>query len=388
MLKQSYFVAVGLICALAGVVGCAKQEFKPAAFTKNAAAVGSRFLPAKVDILLVVDNTPSAAASVIQIQNQLSGFLSDMNGKFWDYHIAKMPLSIQSSYSPINHILVNANFNSTSLPDGTPTPSTGIVPSSFATSDPVNFMQMPSTTTDPAGDTVYQQIYNTLAHSNDNGTNFLRNDAMLAILVVTNGFEKTIWSYQNGSTVGSYNPSGDTLQQAWAQNLINLKGSRQLLRFYALASLGDVKNYSCQGSNAYPGMSYLDMINKGYLVGSAGNFCDSSSLSNILADIDSNLQITRQDYVYSAIVLDSEPRPESIAITKGDGNAIPQSSTDGWQYLGFGTAYTITGIYDPSTGNTTTLSPGLSQRTGYVIQLNGKGRIVGSDAPTIEFQKR
>ncbi|MBI3541830.1 MAG: hypothetical protein HY075_00960 [Deltaproteobacteria bacterium] len=405
MLKHM-FAVIGVSTAVIVAIsasGCAKQEFRKEQFTAQAGAVGFRYLPAKVDILLVPDNTPSVANIVGPLQSQLSGFVSGLQGQYWDYHVGQTPVCASSGAgsgrigSPI---LVNAQFNTDTLTDGTQINASGIVPSDRSTSDPGSFsLSNPQCDTGSYDYTYMNTISALQAASNDTYTNFLRADALLAVVVVTNGYDGTVSDNQGNIT-------NSAQLQSYANQLIALKGSNKFIRFYSVAAYG----YHAGTSSDYclapfgpsrPGNAYFQMGS--YIQGIPMNFsnpvnnvCDSSALGNVLNDISQNLNVVRQAYVYSNIVLADEPVPSSISVAK-NGKGLPESPTNGWQYKGLQTVYTVTGICDQSnhTNNDTTgvcpsgtITPvQLVSRTGYVIQLNGSARMMGSDTPTIDYQK-
>jgi hypothetical protein len=134
-------------------------------------------------------------------------------------------------------------------------------------------------------------------------------------------------------------------------------------------------------NNYLPGLPKFDQYGN-----PTSDACNSAALSNVLTDIANNLTTVSQAYVYSAIVLHDQPIPSSIQITK-NGATVPQGTTNGWEYMGYGTTYTITGIYNTQTGQITALDPGLNQETGYVIQLNGTAQMIGTDQPNVTYEK-
>lgn len=394
MLKQ-LFVAVSLGSALLGVMGCAKEEFRRNTFEASASAVGFRYLPAKVDIVMVTDNSASLNYAFSTVQSQLAGFAGGMRGQYWDYHLAKIAII---NPTEINRVLVNPEFNSPYLKDGTLNPDpTGIVPADRAVNDPSQFSLLDTVYATGAGDPTFTNMISKLQNAKaDTYTGFLRPDALLAIVVVTNGYDSSVDS-------DPYNGATDNTSKLaqYAQSITNLKGSNKLIRFYPVASYGyKANNCLVPSGAAYQGIAYFDMMTQYFPNGlplykgatPTLDFCSYDALSNVLGNIASNLETVRQAYVYSNIVLDEQPVAESIQVMK-NGSALARSNTNGFSYpcdtcdaSGKGTVYTVTGIYDEKTG---TISPiSLNRRTGYVIQLNGSGRMIGTDTPDVTFEKR
>ncbi|MBI3555621.1 MAG: hypothetical protein HY074_05105 [Deltaproteobacteria bacterium] len=381
-----------MIAGFAGAFsGCAKQQFVKEQFTASASAVGFRYLPAKVDILMVPDNTGSINSVFSTVQSQLSGFVSGLQGQYWDYHVGRSPVYYPANTprSVGNPVLVNGDYNTNVLPDGTTVAASGIVPSDRATTNLNNFPILQSVFQTGNGDNTFSNTYSALANAqNDTYTNFLRQDALLAVIVMTNGYDITV-SDQYGNISGA----GSSNLQMYANQLIGLKGTAKLVRFYAVASYGVTTNDPYCGTS-YSGNSYFG-INQ-YILGlpkfdglgnPISNICNSAAMANVLSDIQTNLNIVKQSYIYSNLVLTDQPVVSSIQLTK-NGAAVPQDDTNGWSYKGLETVYTVTGIQDQSTGVITQLSPGLNQRTGYVIQLNGAAKMVGSDTPNLVYEKQ
>lgn len=389
MRKQKLYIALISSFILLGmtIAGCAQQQFQKAQFVATTSAAGSRSLPAKVDILLVIDNSASMSNAISIVQAQLGQFISNLQGEFWDYHVAHTTIM---SPTNINQVLVNPTYNTQNLPDGTFNQAGGIVPpgSAITQADSSNFPLLITTTPTGGGeDYTYSDIYGTLVNAkNDKVTNFLRDDALLAIVVVTNGAEYSVDPNHNGTI-------NTNLLQQYANNLISLKGGSNLIRFFSAASFAYRPN-SCLtiGGTAWPGTSYLSMNN--YIPGFGADFCDPNALNNVLDNINQKLQAIRQSYVYSSIVLDQQPIPDSIVITN-NGTTIPRDNANGWSYPcstcntnGLGTVYTITAVQDQTTGRITALNPGLAQQTGYVIQLNGSARMIGSATPQVQYERQ
>lgn len=388
MLKQLLVGAV-LSTTLMGFVGCAKQEFQKVDEKAAAAAVGARFLPAKVDILVVPDNSASVNMAYQVLQAQFSGFIQNLSNRNWDYHVARSPISYSGGYYPIRQVLVNPKFNTSTLPDGTPNPSSGTVPSDRALTNASAFQILDGTAATDSFDRTFTNTYNTLVEADrDQYTGFLREDAPLAIVVVTNGYEGTITDVR-----GNYLSNGYSELQRHAANFLALKGgSKSLLHFFAIAanrySDGNATSYCLtQYSASRPGTAYRAMSELISGPGLSHDFCDSSSLTNALNSIAAKLEEKKQSYVYSRIVLDREPVPSSIRVMRPDGTQVPEGPVDGWQYRGFmSDVPTITAIQDA--GRIIALSPGLSRRTGYVIELTGSARFIGDQEPQIYFQRR
>lgn len=398
MLKQIPVVAVITLAACSLFTGCAKQEFQKQKVTSAAAAVGFRQLPAKVDILIVPDDSASISVAWNDVNAQVASFASSLQGQYWDYHVAR---SLMSKTTSINQVLVHPEFNSAYLKDGTYVGTDGIVPSSRAITNPANFQIMGTSysTAGAGNDATFSNAYTVMNNARqDTVTNFLRPDALLAVIVLTNGREGSVDAV---SLFGEVDADKEDELEDHAAHWLSVKNyNSSLLRYYPVAAYayrsGSNSDYCISpGSPSIHGGSYFAMLD--YLLGTAFNFCDRGALSRVMNDISAQLQIIKQAYVYSAIVLDEEPVASTLVITK-NGQALAQDANNGWQYLGLGTTATITGVADESTCPTknlndascvvTPLTPGINNRSGYIIKLNGTARMLGQDVPGASYEAR
>lgn len=400
MLKQ-LIVALTLGSTLLGISGCAKQEFRKEQLSEVEGLNGSRAIPPKIDILIVADNTPSVANPYPTLQAEIANFIADLQQKNWDFHIAQMPVELLNpslNYHPITQVLVNPAYNSHVLADGSFTSGTGIVPQSAALTNASSFQigNFPIITSGN-GDNTYTNMYNTLTRAqSDLYTNFLRADAPLAIIIVSNGYDRTITD-NHGQMI-----SGGTTNLAnYASNLVSLKGSQNMLRFYPVVSYGWAQtNCLTAGGSALPGTSYFAMLN-GYLQGASFNFCDMNSLGSAMANIEADLaKVVVQSYIFSAIVLDQEPLIDSKFQVLKDGQVLNQDSSNGWQYLGRQSTYQVYNVCDPNDqsnidrsgvcpgGTIKPINPPRMPATGYVIQLNGSARMTRANTYNVVYDRR
>ncbi|MBI2606373.1 MAG: hypothetical protein HYW49_09865 [Deltaproteobacteria bacterium] len=391
--------AAALISAMA-LGGCGKQEYRKAEFAATSQEAGARQLPAKVDIVIVPDNSGSMNAALATVESQMAGFVSSLRSKYWDFRIAKTAII---NPSPIQKVLVNPDFNGATLPDGTPNPNAAtVVPSANALTDAGSFLPL-VTSLDATGapDLAYQNTeanVRAVTFTSDGGTGWptkdysvlgvnptlpavspplLRKDALLAVIVLTNGAEYSVDPNHNGYL-------STTQLSTWAAKFKALRVSPSLVRFYPIAANSAYAAGGCLGGPAYIGTSYTRMVTDGYLPGKAFNICDFSALSNVLTSIENDLTITRESYVRSYIVIPHEPIVSSIRVYK-NGVQLSQGETNGWVYEGGPkTVSTVSGILS-SNGQIIPFTA--DQQTGYVIRLNGSARLIGNDVPDVQYQR-
>jgi len=392
--KQSKFIAIAGYALLGlALTSCAKQEYQKVQYERTGLAVGFRYLPAKVDILFVVDNTASVNNAVQIMQSQLGNFVNSIQSKYWDYHIAKMTIA---NPSPINQVLVNPEFNTNRLKDGTYTSAEGIVPSDRAVTSASSFSILPGISYGGSADETYKNMYNILVDAKaDKYTNFLRNNVPLVIILVTNGVDYTV----DPDGYGMITSTGTSKLLTYANQLISLKGSSNLVRFYPIAAY---RQYSSgcltSGGTAWKGSSYFMMNN--YLPGLPQydgasnellNFCNSTSVTNVLTSIENDLKVTQESYVRTRLVIDEDFEPSSLNIAIDGKGIAANDAVNGWTYnasAGVQTVCTITHKRDQTTGIITPLTPCLNPETGYVVELHGSARLIGSNQPSITYTKK
>ncbi len=380
--------------------GCGKQEHF-AAQKFSATAVASQYTRPKIDILFVQDNSDSMRTPLASLKSQLNGFLTSMS-KSWDIHFTVVPL--QSRLSLDSKYIVAQDCSTISSPYC------------------LNLSQVSSFNNAPAGTTyAWINAFNTATANTDPGfamtqanladpsvasTGFLRPDAALAVVMLTNGNDASgitqsasIQSLQCWSN-GAYHPEmfpqydycdrgdGVAIMNPYSQNLANsynsfksyitttLKGGAGLTRFYSVAAENNYSN--CYGGPAWQGMRYIQMAND--LSGDVGAHYDlcSGGLSSVLANIKFQLDSLVEAYRFNFAVIDdtSAPVESSIVVTK-NGVVIPESSTNGWTYAGFKSNQPIS--YYPQASNF---------RSGYMIELHGTAEYKGTDVIHVDFQKQ
>lgn len=371
-----------VIAVLALFAGCGKATFKKQDF--NAVNVAGQYTQPKIDILVVQDNSSSMATPISSLKSQLDSFLSGMDSR-WDIHFTVVPL--QSVMSLNGKYIVAQNCSE-------------ITGGSCLTPSQISYFNNASsdygwirTINNAIGNTDlgFANLQSNLSHSSMTSTGFLRPDAALAVVVVSNG--------EDVSGISYYDPDGDGTSeidygsstslgsfQSYKSFLVNLKGGPDLLKFYSVVA---ANNYSsCYGGSAWRGYRYMSMAMKAEdmpasnphksIGGVGGAYYDlcAGGLSSVLGSIAGQLNSMIEAYIFNYAVIDSEPVPSSIVVKK-NGVTIPQSATNGWQYVGY-MANQYTSYY-----------PQLSNRkTGYFIKLNGTAEYHGNDIITVDFQKK
>jgi hypothetical protein len=380
------------------LTACGQTAFNVLSNTQNQASPGFFNVPPKVDILLFVDDTGSMTSAYSTIQTQVPQFLNQLEAQKWDYHFASNGLTTPraqipqvagsiydgshsgwvapypgASQSGVGNIVPNF-FRSLSLADqGTP-----IAVSDFLTPAQVNSSLSGS---EPGFKTIWSTLTSAI-----NGTGFLRSDALLVVMVMGNGNDNSDVIYAPRSGDNYLVPTPDSLSTSLNsyETLMNgfcAGGKCQSLQFHAAVSFN---GGSCLNSNvpAKQGMRYLQMATA--TSGGQYDIC-SQSISSVLSQLGNHLTSTKLAYSTDYLMLSSAPNLSSIGVTKylsGDTTqpqVIPQSSTNGWTYVGYVTNQTVSFIRG-SNGIVTRSNPA----SGYAIQLHGSAILTGSDTASVD----
>jgi hypothetical protein len=235
---------------------------------------------------------------------------------------------------------------------------------------------------------------------NGDGTNFIRNDAMLVILIVGNGNDTSrVNLCDRGDTVmvpcdtlghpacsstdmSTWGAAGQTCSSGtlslnyYKSAFASLKASAAMMRVYAAVSSYRVLGGGCQGANADVGDRYQQMASA--FQGKSFNICDGQyAVTSALSQLEGALTTIRLSLRTRYLQISQEPEVSSIVVTRSDGVVIPQSSTNGWTYAGNLTdAYAID------------YPVPMNQFSGYAIELHGTYKLTGSQSANVSYTQK
>jgi hypothetical protein len=344
---------------------CGKARFEKQSFEATAVAGQYVITKPKLDIIVFQDNSDSVMFGPIgTLMPQMHAFLNGIN-QDWDFHFTVLPLLNQQS---ITSKYVVANDCS-----GINGVQSCLSPGQSSTFNNQSYDYGWIKTVNSAVGNSDFGFYNIKAHlQNPNLTNsgFLRPDAALAIVVLSNGDDVDGVSYyyrDDGHMVYDYalNSAPFTTYQNF---FANFKGASVLSKFYSVVSPGG----TCYGHSSFNGVRYRTMSDR--LGSRAYNLC-SGELSSVLASLRQQFQVIAEAIRFNYVAMEHQPIVSSIVVKK-NGVTIPQSSVNGWQYVGYLNNQPTS--YHPTSGNV---------RSGYFIKLNGSAVYKGSDKITISFQR-
>lgn len=380
-MKRHYFHS-GLIALFAlSLVGCGKQTFDAVQLNQATDSPGSINIPPKVDILLAVDDTGSTCGQIqTNLQNALSYFLSQVKTQGWDFRIAAMPLTNSSfQLAKIAASSHDYNWGAGWTPPYPGAPIGSTIPASMFQKPEqmsVSFSCMGNAGNGGVENSISN--INRIVNSAAVKTYMARPDALFVTVVFTNG-EDTSDGVIGPDAWGNTSPVNPTYVSASLLNAHMAFKHPTLSNSIKFASVAAQSRTNCLGGSAtisqrYP--NFASRVGGGFMNAqnpNAGvyNICPGG-FANILTDIGEDLAKVQLDFQKSHAFLSFPPRRSSIHIFKtfADGHRaeIPESMTDGWEYLGYQTHLPeITYPID------------MNFKDGYAFRLHGNAILIGNE---------
>lgn len=354
-------VAVSLFLTACGNTKYAKQTHGGSASANNLSVT----IKPKIDVIVFQDDSDSIIRNgpLQALKPQMASFLSNMSNQ-WDYRFTVMPL-LTTNLQISSKYVVASDCSTVSGVMGC------LAPSQYSTfnNSSGDYGWINSANFVGGDDRGFSTMVTHINRMRNSG--FIRSDAALAIIVLSNADDLEGVGYttrSDGVTVRDYNTSAQTTSlNNYYSYFSTVKGSSLLSKFYPV-----VVNSSGSCLNGYYGQRYVQMANA--LSSRSYNIC-GGELNSSLDDIKQQLVAITQAIRFNYVVISSDRQPvvSSIKVYK-NGALIPQSSTNGWSYVGY-TSNQPTSYY-PTAGNV---------RSGYMIKLNGTAEFQGSDNITFDF---
>jgi len=356
------------LMAITILSACGTKKFQKLEYTTSAIAGQYIYIKPKLDLVIFQDNSDSIANAMAQLKPQLSGFLSALDVN-WEFRVVVLPLLSQQN---ISSKVVLAT-------DCTGVPGAGCVgPSGVAYFNSLIGDAGWITSRDSATGNTDLGFQNMNGNINSLiGSGFLRSDAALAMLVISNNDDQsgvtynyrpdgaiTSIDYNSATTINSFN--------AYKNYFLSVKSSTQLDRLYSVVAAQ--KYTDCYGGGGtWAGIRYMNMAVQ--LGGAAYDLCNGG-LPNVLNDIRARLVTVVQTIEFNYVVFPQEPTPSSISIKK-NGVSLANSAIDGWEYVGYRANQPTS--FAPVAGNV---------KSGYMIRLNGSATFKGTDAIELSYTKK
>jgi len=361
-----------VLSAMLVLSACGKSEFAKQDFKAEAVAGQYVTTRPKIDVIVFQDNSDSVmygssgnTTPLSVLKPQMYDFLTNMSSQ-WDLHFTVLPLLSQKSVT--GKYVVASNCGEITGTTGCFSPSQA---ANFnALSGDYGWMINFSNSSIGSGDKGFSNIKANLQNPSMTSTGFLRSDAALAIIVLSNGEDIEGMSYYDrgdGHLMLDYS-SGQSTYNYYRHYFQNLKGSSVLSKFYSVVSPGG----SCYGHGSIRGQRYMNMADD---LGSRHyNLCNGE-LNSAMASLKQQLVAVAEAVKFNYVVMNEKPMVSSIKVTK-NGATVPQGGANGWTYVGYLSNQPTS--YSPTSGNV---------RSGYFIKLNGSAEYKGTDKVEISFQK-
>ncbi len=379
-----------LMTAFLTLTACGPQAFVPSGVSSSQTAAGSMNIPPKVDIVLSVSSSGTMRNIISGINSEVPTFLQNLQDSGWDYRFVSIPLS---EYHPTDssHLSINGavsvskydnNYPETSwlapFPGALYTdPTLGI--SSYLFSNVFNVTQINANDLIDAHESGFKNQVTFLSRS-DVKNNFLRPDATLAMITLTNSDDRSDWAWGAAGTTQLGNPTVATTtyrDQILATKLNPSTHAQGIVKYYSLvAHLAT----SCRGYGAWSGQRYESMT--GLFGGQRIDIC-STPLSSALAAVSADLQTVKLAFRKRFLVIGTPPNVGTIKVKKYTGGVasaatdIAQDPTNGWTYFG------------QATGNEYAIDAPIPMdliKSGYLIELHGSAKLNGSDTADVTYQ--
>lgn len=356
-----------------GLSACGKQSFKAATSQSSTDSPGSYSIPAKIDLLVGVDNTGSALNQ--NIKAPLQGFMNNLQNQNWDFRVAGVPLSGYQQISQIAVSKYDANWGSSYTPPYPGAPAIGVLSTLFKT--PQNFNFAPPQTTD-GNEPGLRTISDTLSRAFTKSY-FLRDDAALVVVVISTGEDTS-----DGAP--AYGTPPPTISSSILNGIRYAKGNQyaNAVKLYSFVNTALTSNggsgytTSCLGTGiSWSGNRYMNAAQA--TGGKSYNIC-KSSIASLFSQLNDELMSNRESYISEYVFIEKEPNISTVVMkkVKRDGSqvVIPQSngSSDGWIYLGY-----------QQNKPTISYPIPMGHRNGYVFQLIGSAQLSGPEKANITF---
>jgi hypothetical protein len=377
-----------LVTLVVGATACGPQAFVPSAIRSRQSAAGSTTIPAKIDIVFGVSQNQTMLNIYPNFQNQIPAFLQTLENSGWDYRFVGIPLgstSINTStlFPITNKVSVSRYDGNTPqanwlapypgmLYTAAPAMSASLLAPNFIIPSPPNNVQLGI-----ENGLKNQYEFVTRADVNDPVNGIIRTDAMLALITLSNGEDRSYGTppAPNSGAGWTYSATDD---QIALNGIRGVKADPDMVKYFSLVAGPQLYCGTNVPYSSYWGQRYESFATA--LNGETVNICDTS-LSSALSQVAQNIQGTPLPFRRNFLVIPSEPNQATIQVIKypnGDtGNpvTIPQDATNGWTYAGY-----LTGQY-------TIDSPiSMDQRDGYMIELHGTAKLNGADLADVVYR--
>lgn len=284
---------------LLGLAACSKQQY---ILPEESLQLGQRVTyNNQVDVLLVVDNSPSMSLYQDRLADQAASLIVELNRLGMDYQIASISTDMRAGENGGRFIgepkILRAD-----------TPNlVSLLQSKIRLGNSGSDLER--------GFESMARVFSPAYQSGD-GRGFIRDGALLAVIALSS---ENDWST---TSVATMKTTLDTLKPPF-----NETTSAWVLNFIGVPSLASSCSSSTDGGYREPGLKWIELVN--ISGGVVEPICDTN-LGKAAANVRKRIVEIMTDFP-----LGRRPLIETIRITI-NGKQIPQSTTNGWEYLAEG----------------------------------------------------
>lgn len=339
-------LAGGLVALLTPLVACEKNAgtFSLAA-DSTLFQQSATFVPRKLDVLFVIDNSGSMATSQTNLASNFPSFINYFKTKGYDFKIA---ITTTDAFYAEQFVGQNCVLHSVDLCDASYAKfrATGQSPVYVIDNNTPNLEQVFSSNvvvgTSGSGDERAFSSLHAALESNLN-TGFHRSDAYLSVIIVSDAddFSHTsgAWHELNESySEPSLIPINDYV------TYLNTFTGGQPTTDYSVSTIG-VLDTTCRNSLGVEmklGTRYMALSDA--TGGTKNSICES--FDTVL----NNISTTIASQTKAVFTLDRTPIPATIRVIIND-VVIPEDASNGWQYSSTNNTVTVNGSYAPQSGD-------------------------------------
>ena len=306
-LKLSLAVAMGLLAA------CSNPSFGLPDQSDNFSQSVS--YNNKVDILWIIDNSTSMLQHQQSLASQLPTLVNTLTSLKMDFHMAVVTTTLGGVANPDGGKFIGSpKYVTNSTPDLVNNLASRMIVGQAGSNNERGLESM--------------GIALSPTYLANEGKGFLRNDALLVVIALSDEDDKSAVS----NPVSYYTNFLDKLKAPW------IDGSRSWMFNF----IGVLSNTSqCRTFNDYaePGLIYMDMVAK--TRGTQESIC-SNNLGSAVSNIRARIYQILTDFKLNGI-----PLVDTIVV-KVNGVVIPRNTTNGWDYIQASNAVRFYGSAVPS----------------------------------------
>ncbi|MBC7419658.1 MAG: hypothetical protein H7328_02925 [Bdellovibrio sp.] len=303
----------------------------------------STFVPRKLDVLLVVDNSGSMSSSQSSLATNFPAFISYFKNKGYDFRIAVTTSDAYYGDQFVNQPCSLCNINQTKFRSGT-SPAIYVLDNNTPNLNSAFASNVQVGTTGSGDERLFSSMKAALGSSLNTG--FHRSDAYLSVILIS---DEEDFSHDDINLNESYTQPTLHSVASYKSFLETFTGARAVTDFsVSTIAVLDATCRASLGTNQKIGLRYMELAD--LTGGSKNSICApfTTVLNNISATITAQTK--------AKFFLNRKPVVSSIRVII-DGVLIPQSATDGWFYDSVSNSITINGgTYQPQAGASITIN--------------------------------